>query len=236
MSKLSEFLFYEEPGITLYCGDCRDVLPLISGVVVTDPPYNVGYHYLSYDDNLSAAEYAELIRMACRPPSVVIHYPEDICAISMALGLAPQKVVAWCYKSNLPRQHRSIAWWGIAPDFSRDGQQYKNPDDSRIAKRIEAGRQARLYDWWEEQQVKNVDSEKTEHPCQIPEAVMSRVLRITDAATVIDPFSGSGTTLVAAKNLGRRAIGIEIEPSYCEIAVKRLRQEVLPLGTESPRP
>ena len=65
------------------------------------------------------------------------------------------------------------------------------------------------------------------HPTQKAEAVMSFCLSWAGGETVIDPFMGSGTTLRAAKDLGREAIGIEIEEKYCEIAVERLRQGVM---------
>lgn len=86
-----------------------------------------------------------------------------------------------------------------------------------------------LYDWWEEQQIKNVSAEKTEHPCQMPETVMRKAVGVTPVDLVIDPFMGSGTTLVAAKKFGKQAIGIELEERYCEIAANRLSQEMLPL-------
>lgn len=71
---------------------------------------------------------------------------------------------------------------------------------------------------------------RIEHPTQKPIRVMRWVLDLfPDAALVLDPYMGSGTTLVAAHQVGRRAIGIEIEERYCEIAAKRLSQEVLPL-------
>ena len=63
----------------------------------------------------------------------------------------------------------------------------------------------------------------------MPLAVMKRIIAITDADTILDPFMGSGTTLRAAKDLGRKSIGIEVEEKYCEIAARRLRQEVLSL-------
>jgi site-specific DNA-methyltransferase (adenine-specific) len=67
------------------------------------------------------------------------------------------------------------------------------------------------------------------HPTQKPLALMLWCFKWVSGTTVLDPFMGSGTTLVAAKNLGRRAIGIEIEERYCEIAAKRLAQEVMAL-------
>ena len=68
------------------------------------------------------------------------------------------------------------------------------------------------------------------HPTQKPLALMRWCLEFfPNAKTILDPFMGSGTTLRAAKDLGRKAIGIEIEERYCEIAAKRMVQEVLPL-------
>lgn len=226
--------YYQQSGITIYHGDCREVLPQIErGLQVTDPPYNVDYHYDEHADNMRDSDYWQLLMAACRMPQVFIHYPEAHFKLAGQFRRPPDKVVAWVYHANTPRQWRAVSWWGISPDFSLDGQAYQNPTDKRVNQLIAAGRQARLYDWWMVEQVKNVCEEKTEHPCQIPLALMMRVLRVTPFdGPVIDPFAGSGTTLLAAKELGRRAIGIEMSERYCEIAATRLQQEMLPLALE----
>ena len=221
--------YYADDLVTLYHGDAREAASL-EGVVMTDPPYNVGYHYATYEDRLPEAEYLELLRLACRAPSVVIQYPEPMFAIAAAIGRAPSKAVAWVYNANTPKQWRTVAWFGIAPDLSLVRQPYKNPTDRRVAALIASGREGpAVYDWWHIDQVKNVSDEKTGHPCQVPLDLMARIVAVTPAETVIDPFAGSGTTLRAAKNAGRRAIGFEMDESYCELAATRLSQEVLGL-------
>ena len=224
--------YYSEAGITIYHGDCREILPQLErGLMVTDPPYNVGYHYAEYDDALPEPEYWNLLNQVLFMPLVFIHYPENVFPLAKRFHQDPTKIVAWVYHANTPRQWRAIAWFGVTPDLSLDGQAYRNPEDKRVRALIERGREARLYDWWLFEQVKNVSAEKWEHPCQIPKPLMKRILRVTPGdELVIDPFCGSGSTLVAAQELGRRAVGIECSEEYCEIAVQRLQQQSLALG------
>lgn len=223
--------YYDRGGITIFRGDSREVLPALPlGLTVTDPPYNVGYHYDTYQDAIDEDAYLDLLAAVIRPPAVVILYPETLVAFAVRLGVAPSKMVAWVYNANTPRQWRAIAWFGCKPDFTLDGQEYKNKDDRRVRALRAQGRQARLYDWWQIDQVKNVSAEKVAHPCQIPVALMNRILQITPFdGPVIDPFCGAGSTLVAAQRLGRRAVGIELSENYCAISVQRLQQ--LPLFT-----
>ena len=89
--------------------------------------------------------------------------------------------------------------------------------------RIAQGKTAKLYDWWEINQVKNVSKDKTAHPCQMPLEVMKRIIGILpEDYTIVDPFMGSGTTALAAKLLGRKFIGIEMDETYLDIAKERL--------------
>lgn len=217
-------------------GDFREILPKILSmfsekqllkriVIVSDPPFNIGYHYNEYKDNLSEENYADLMLAAfAHYPSVVIHYPEELYKISFNIGKFPEKVVSWVYNSNTRKQHRDIAFFDVVPDFSKVKQPYKNPKDKRVKRLIAEGRGgANLYDWWQINQVKNVSKEKTAHPCQMPLEVMKNIIGILpENSLIIDPFMGSGTTGVACKLLNRDFIGIEINDSYFKIAKDRI--------------
>jgi site-specific DNA-methyltransferase (adenine-specific) len=213
----------------LILGNSLEELPKIKikeekFVIVTDPPFNVGYHYNTYKDNMDSEEYYEMLASIFEyAPFVVIHYPEEIYKIAFQVGEFPDKVVSWVYNSNTAKQHRDIAFFGIKPDFKQYGQPYKNPTDKRIMQRIADGKTARLYDWWEINQVKNVSKDKTAHPCQMPLEVMKRIVGILPPDyTIVDPFMGSGTTGLACKELNRNFIGIEMDKEYYAIAQQRI--------------
>lgn len=219
--------------------DCQTIFhDIISQVekpiIVTDPPFNIGYHYNTYKDKLNEAEYIEgLCSLLELTPSVVIHYPESLYKISFQLGLFPEKVISWVYNSNTSKQHRDIAFFGVKPNMAQVKQPYKNPNDKRIKERIARGEGAKLYDWWNVNQVKNVSKEKTKHPCQMPLEVMKNIIGILPYdCTIIDLFMGSGTTGVAVNEMNklqkanRRFVGIEIDKEYFEIAKQRIITEV----------
>ena len=117
-------------------------------------------------------------------------------------------------------------FFDVKLNFNQVKQPYKNPNDKRIKERIARGCiGAKLYDWWEINQVKNVSKEKTAHPCQMPLEVMTRIIGILPKDSIIlDPFMGSGTTGVACKQLNVDFIGIEIDKEYYEIAKRRIEE------------
>lgn len=218
--------------LSLYNEDCLELLKSgnLDGkkiCIVTDPPFNIGYHYNSYKDNLKEEEYYEFLQEVLTLngfPFVVIHYPEQLYKLAFQVGLFPEKVVSWVYNSNTSKQHRDIAFFGIKPDFNKVKQPYKNPNDKRIIERIKQGKTGcKLYDWWNINQVKNVSKDKTGHPCQMPVEVMKNIIGILpEDYIILDPFMGSGTTGVACWELNRNFIGCEIDQEYYEIAKQRL--------------
>jgi len=223
---------YKQDGIEIYQGNCVKILDNLNidyskCIFVSDPPFNIKYHYESYHDNMKENEYYDwLYSIFGNNKQVIIHYAENLYKYAFKINEVPIKVVSWVYNSNTPRQHRQIAFFGVKPDFRKVGQEYKNLKDKRIMKRIEEGKMAKLYDWWNINQVKNVGKEKTEHPCQMPLQVMENIVGILpDDYTIIDPFLGSGTTAVACIKYKRKFIGIEMDEKYFDIAKKRIFDE-----------
>lgn len=200
-------------------------------IIVTDPPFNINYKYSKYCDNMDETEYYEMLSYFINDlPSIIVHYPEQLYKLSFQIGKFPEKVISWVYNSNTAKQHRDIAFFGIKPNMNQVRQPYKNPNDKRIKERIAKGCEgAKLYDWWEINQVKNVSKEKTAHPCQMPLQVMKNIVGILPYdCVIIDPFMGSGTTGEAViemnkiQNVNRKFVGIEIDEDYYDIASQRL--------------
>jgi DNA modification methylase len=106
----------------------------------------------------------------------------------------------------------------------RVGQEYRNKTDRRIKKRIADGKMARLYDWWEINQVKNVSKANNPHPCPIPYELARRIILTTTepGETVVDPFCGSGTVVQAAVDSGRHGLGFDVDPKYADHAAGRI--------------
>ena len=222
--------YYEHNGIAIIHGDCREILPTMrADVLVTDPPYGVNLGtgdtrgdghglakatYASYDDtkeNWSALVPGVLTVALSLVTRGVVFAGKHVTEIP------PPSVVGGVYVPSAVGRNQ----WGfstLAPIFFYGS----NP---RIAK---GGISVVL--------VSTETSEVNGHPCPKPYGWMKWLVDIASLLneTIIDPFMGSGTTLRAAKNLGRQAIGIEIEERYCEIAAKRLSQEVFNFAESIP--
>ena len=206
--------YYEQDGITIYHADCRDVLPTLEpgsiDLVLTDPPYGIGAHRMTLGNGITRIYRGES-DWDCEPAD-----------IAPVLELNCDAVIWGGNYFNLPPSRCWFVW-----DKGTGDNDYA---DCELAWTNRDGVVKRYFRSWVGANARERSESERHHPTQKPIELMRWCLRFyPDAETILDPFMGSGTTLRAAKDLGRRAIGIEIEERYCEIAAKRLQQAVLPL-------
>lgn len=235
--------FYDEDGITIYHGDCRETLPFLDppDAVITDPPYGSGFYETDID---AGAGWLRDTWSSCSALAV-FGYPELLVQWVMRAELPPPvEWVTWwpsnghCFGNPrlLPRESECVALWG---ELER-ARELRRPRSKKAGwareQAVERGKEettVRLGDVWRDPAPgKGFNHHLRLHPNQKPLAVMERLVHLCapPGGTVLDPFMGSGTTLVAAQNLGRRAIGIEMEAEHCETAVGRLSQAPLALA------
>lgn len=227
--------YYEEDGITIWHEDCRGRLASMGAeaVVITDPPYGSGY-YASDNGSFSPDIAKALLAIG---PMAVFGWPEKLCGLSAALGQQPDEWICWNPANGRTRGFNVQGLWResehIAVFGNGDWGQLRQPRrptttpmpdrDKRISGAIG---DVRMGDVWTDPSpnLNPRQYHKRHHPNEKPLPVMERlVLALTEPGdTVFDPFCGSGTTLIAARNLGRRAVGIEIDEAHCETAVGRL--------------
>jgi site-specific DNA-methyltransferase (adenine-specific) len=224
----------EDHRIVIYHADCREILPELPTVemMFTDPPYGVGYdggHFHSGDVKIkrsrralvgdTAADlYAEFLPLAL----VCVDGP---CYMMFA-GTRGGPVYRAVERAG-GVIHALIVWNKTNATYAAMGAQYKQRHEPCLYFKPK-GASLRWCGPSNECTVWHLarDSVNVFHPTQKPVELSDRAIRNHDVTSVLDPFVGSGSTLLSAKKAGIRAIGIEIEERYCKIAAKRLAQEV----------
>jgi site-specific DNA-methyltransferase (adenine-specific) len=223
--------YYEQDGITIYHGDCRGRPIDTRAVVITDPPYGVTDH--GWDVVVPAHEWmhgAACVATATEPYATHLI---NTAPLRFRYDLVWEKNTAsnaFNAKDMPMRMHERVLIFGV-PHYTPLKRQRTPVEMSRL----NAGQRKRYPDAHPSSVLRfeaiNNRNTLRVHPSQKPVELMDWLVRsFTADNLIVDPFMGSGTTLVAAYRAGRRAIGIEIEERYCEIAAKRLAQAVLPLG------
>lgn len=218
--------YYADEHVTLYCADCREV-EHGADVLITDPPYGVGLGvgkdtrgaaprhrhglvkgaYASYEDtyeNYTSTVVPAITRAVAATKRGAVFTGPHLQELPKAAAIGGIYCPvgsgrhSWGFKTFLP-----VLFYGTDPLL------HKGARPNVI--------QGTAY------------AEKNGHPCPKPLSWMRWLVDLVslDGETVLDPFAGSGTTLIAAKQMGRRAVGVEAEERYCEIAARRLDQGVL---------
>ena len=195
--------YYQDSHVTLYHGDCREVLPLIEPVdlVLTDPPYGIGIAANPVRQKHDKKEWDNV--------------PAETELLLKYVAISKEAIIWGGNYFGLPAQQCFFIW---------DKQQ---PENFSLAMCEMAWTNikgpAKMFR-------KSVLSYSKSHPTEKPVSLSTWCIgKASNPQSILDPFAGSGSTLEAAKNLGIKCIGIELEEKYCKVIANRMRQEVLGL-------
>ena len=216
--------YYQDEHVTLWHGDCLELADVWTGadVLVTDPPYGVAWEANQLDsdrekrkastqgiagDESTALRDAVLALWGRRPAVVFGSWRKPLSCL-------PTHRLIW---------HKAGRHPGVSPHpwFSTD-------EDVWLLGSGWVGKPTGTVITTKEQ--RSLEPARVGHPTPKPIGLMQSLIAKCPPGTIADPFAGSGSTLVAAKALGRKAIGVELEERYCEIAARRLAQDVLDFG------
>lgn len=222
--------YYADDQVTLYLGDCREVTEwLVADVLVTDPPYGrrwrrgfkakrgkhgvtTAHHGIAGDDDTTVRD------------SVLALWGDRPAVLFGDLMLAPPSGTKLV---GVYRRPPDSGYNGALGGFRRDVEAWyligRWPSGL-------GGRSSMLATAARAQGSPSGLATRSGHPHAKPIDVMETLVGASPPGVIADPFAGSGSTLVAARNLGRSVVGVEIEEEYCERTALRMSQDVLPLG------
>lgn len=229
--------YYEDDFVTLWLGDCREVTAWQGAdALVTDPPYGISH----LPEHRGAPASWSMTRIQGDESTAL----RDEVLVSWLSGHGQRRekfmlpraaLVFGSWKAPRPRNTRAVLVWDKGPaagmgdmtlPWKPSWEEIYVLGSGFVGTRDEAVYRGVMVSW---------ESQGRMHPHQKPEGLLTRLIAKCPPGVVADPFAGSGSTLVAAKRLGRQAVGVEVEERYCEAAAKRLAQGVLDFA-ESPDP
>ena len=217
-------IYYQDEHITLYHGDCLEITDwLQADILVTDPPYGMGHTARGTYDPATGKTHKPQGRERVNND----HTTEARDSALEAWGDKPALVFGtWRQPRPAETRHRLIWWKQGQPPGPAKASFMLQDEEIYILGRgwIETSPPMRTVIATNEH--RSLEVTKIGHPTPKPVGLMEQLIERAPDGVIADPFAGSGATLVAARNLGRRAIGVELEEKYCEIIANRLNQNV----------
>ena len=211
-------VYYQDENITLYHGDCREITAwLDADVLVTDPPYGIDYQSGRRRDTLAASIVGDKDTTA---RDDVLAAWGDRPAVVFGTWRIPRPEgtrarLIWDTKGALGMGDLTIPWKPSDQEIYVLGSGFSGRRDTNVLTCAP---------------VQSMAKNGRQHPHEKPVPLLERLLVKCPPGVVADPFAGSGSTLRAAANLGRKAIGVELDERYCEIIAKSLDQYALDFG------